>query len=81
MRAGPQRDVDYGSAVLTRVALSALIAIAARPRWGPGILAVRGNCPLQSLYFVLSPEEIVHSGSKVEVAALIRSPRPTSRMN
>ena len=68
MRAGPQRDVDYGSAVLTRVAPSALIAIVARPRQGRGILTVRGNCPLQSLDFVLArPEEIVRSGSNSEV--------------
>jgi hypothetical protein len=49
MRAGPQRDVDYGSAVLTRVG--------ARHLDGPRKL------PLQSLYFDRAPEQIVRSSA------------------
>jgi hypothetical protein len=30
---------------------------------GRGILTVRGNCPLQSLYFDRAPEQIVRSSA------------------
>jgi hypothetical protein len=67
MRAGPQRDVDYGSAVLTRVAPSALIAIAARLERGAASWQSEEAARSKDLFFVLAPEEIVRSGSKAEV--------------